>query len=136
MGVVSPSRVDDENIFGALSKGSAPWSCSLDADFLMALCALLGCISSTGRWNRDDLFGVLSGENVIVDARGAIAVFGAAIGDGIVASNSSADELAGDFACSRRAASLAGEGIEVDRFCRVHADIDESAQVSDYCSRT
>lgn len=136
MGVVSPSIVDNENIVGALSKDSAPWSCNLDTDFLMALCTLLGCISSIGRGNRDDLFGVLSGESVIVDARGAIAVFGGAIGDEIVASNSSADTFVGDSACSRRVISFAGEGIEVEWFCRVHAYIDESAQELDYRSRT
>lgn len=123
MGVVSPSTVDEEKILGALSKDSVPWSCSLDADFLIALCTLLGCISSTGRWNRDDVFGVLRGENVIADARGAIAVFGGAIGDDTVASNSWADAFVGDSTCSRRAASFAGEGIEVERFCRVHAYI-------------
>lgn len=128
MGVVSPSAVEDENIFGALSKDSTPWRCSLDADFLMALCALLGCISSTGRWNCDDLFGVLSGENVIVDVRGASAVFGGAIGDDIVASNSSMDAFVGDFASLRRVASFAGEGIEVDWLCRVNAYVYESAK--------
>lgn len=97
----------------------------------MALCALLGCISSAGRWNRDDVFGVLSGENVIADSRGAIAVFGGAIGDDTVASNSLANAFVGDSACSRRAASFAGEGIEFERFCRV----DESAHGSDYRSR-
>lgn len=70
---------------------------------------------------------------MIADAREAIAVFGGAIGDATVASNSSADAFAGDSACSRRAASFAGEGIEVERFCRVNAYKHESALESDYC---
>lgn len=131
MGVVSPFTVDGENIVGALSKESTPWNCNLDADFLMALCALLGCISSTGRWNRDEVFGVLRGVNVIADAREVIAVFGGAIGDDTVSSNSLADASVGNSASSRRAASFVGEGIEFERFCRV----DESAQESDYRSR-